>query len=83
MRADKFLNTVNLVKRRAIAQDMCESGAIRISGKSIKPSRDIKVGEVIEMVYLEKSRSFLVLQIPDQKTIPKSQSHLYVKEVEG
>lgn len=82
MRADKFLNIVNIVKRRSIAQDMCESGAVKILDRIIKPSRDIKVGEVIEISYLEKTKKFLVLQIPTQKTITKNQSHLYVQEVE-
>lgn len=82
MRADKFLNIVNIVKRRSIAQDMCESGAVKILDRIIKPSRDIKVGEVIEISYLEKTKKFLVLQIPTQKTITKNQSDLYVQEVE-
>ncbi len=81
MRVDKFLNVVNLVKRRAIAQDMCDHGAIKINGRAAKSSRDVKVGDVIEMVYLNHTRQFLILDLPAQKTIHKSQSPLYVKEL--
>ncbi len=78
---DKFLNAVNLVKRRTIAQDMIENHVIKIKGIAIKASRDVKVGDIIEIAFLEKSRFYQVLQIPTQKTIKKNESHLYYKEV--
>ncbi|EJA0761284.1 RNA-binding S4 domain-containing protein, partial [Campylobacter jejuni] len=28
MRVDKFLNVVNITKRRAISEDMCKSGVV-------------------------------------------------------
>ena len=81
MRIDKFLNAVNITKRRTIAQDMIENGVVKISGRSVKASRDVKVGDVIEIAFLEKPRFFEVLQIPAQKTIKKNESHLYYKEI--
>ncbi|MCI5968334.1 RNA-binding S4 domain-containing protein [Helicobacter sp.] len=81
MRVDKFLNAVNIVKRRAIAQDMLENGVVKIAGVSVKASRNVKVGDVIEIAFLEKSKFYQVLQIPEQKTIKKNTSHLYYKEV--
>lgn len=81
MRVDKFLNVVNIVKRRTIAQDMLENGVVKIDGVSVKPSRNVKVGDVIEIAFLEKSKFYQVLQIPEQKTIKKNTSHLYYKEV--
>lgn len=82
MRVDKFLNAVNIVKRRAIAQDMLLNGVVKIAGVRIKASRDVKVGDVIEIAFLEKSKFYQVLQIPMHKTIKKEESHLYYKEVE-
>lgn len=81
MRIDKYLNSVNIVKRRTIAQDMIENAVVKINGVSVKASRDVKVGDVIEIAYLEKSKFYEVLQIPTQKTIKKDESHLYFKEV--
>ena len=77
MRIDKFLNAVNIVKRRAIAQDMIANGVVRIAGINVKASRD-----VIEIALLEKSKFYQVLQIPEQKTIKKNESHLYYKEIQ-
>lgn len=81
MRVDKFLNVVNLLKRRAIAQDMCENNAIKVNGNLAKPSKEVKVGDVIELVYLEKTKRVEVLEIPVQKTIPKRDSAKFVREL--
>ena len=81
MRVDKFLNVVNLLKRRAIAQDMCENSAVKVNGNLAKPSKEVKVGDVIELVYLEKTKRVEVLEIPVQKTIPKRDSAKFVREL--
>lgn len=82
MRIDKYLNAVNIVKRRSVAQDMIQSGVVKIAGVVVKASRDVKIGDIIEIAYLEKSRFYQVLQIPQLKTIKKNESALYYKEVQ-
>ena len=82
MRIDKYLNAVNIVKRRSVAQDMIHSGVVKIAGVVVKASRDVKIGDIIEIAYLEKSRFYQVLQIPQLKTIKKNESALYYKEVQ-
>lgn len=81
MRIDKFLNATNVVKRRSIAQDMIASGVVKMSGEVVKASRNVKVGDVIELAYLDGSRFFEVLQIPTTKNVPKNQSGDFVREV--
>ena len=81
MRIDKFLNTVNIVKRRSLAEDMCKSGVVFINGKKAKASKDVKVGDIITIEYLEKPKKYEVLQIPTTKTIPKSAKNEYIKEL--
>lgn len=81
MRIDKFLNAVNLTKRRAIAQDMIGEGVVYINGKAVKPSKNVAVGDIITLVYLEKQTRYEVLAIPTLKSTPKSQQNLYVKEL--
>lgn len=83
MRVDKFLNIVNIIKRRSIAQDMLANGVVKISGIVIKPSRDVKVGDIIEIDYLDRPKFYQILQIPEQKTIKKNKSYLYYKEVQN
>ena len=81
MRVDKFINTVNITKRRTIAEDMCKSGVVFINDKKAKASKDVKVGDIITIEYLEKTKKYEVLQIPTTKTIPKSAKDEYIKEL--
>lgn len=81
MRVDKFLNSVNITKRRAVSEDMCKNGVVSINGIVVKPAKDVKVGDIITISYLEKIVKYEVLQVPTTKTISKSQQHEYVKEV--
>lgn len=81
LRIDKFLNAVNITKRRTIAQDMLQSGVVFINSIKVKASKNVQVGDIIELVYLSKTQRFEVLDIPTMKNIPKSQKDLYVKEL--
>ena len=80
MRIDKFLNSVNIVKRRSIADEMCKEGVVFINTKKVKSSKDVKVGDIIEIHYLKGIKKFEVLKLPESKTIPKSKKDEYVKE---
>ncbi len=81
MRVDKFLNTVNITKRRAISEDMCKSGVVSINGIVAKPSKDVKIGDKITIKFIAKEVSYEVLAIPVTKSIPKSEQNSYVKEI--
>jgi len=81
VRIDKWLSSVNVVKRRTIAQDMVKSGVVSINGVKAKPSKEVKVGDRITIEYLKGPREYEVLQIPTTKTIPKSKKEEYVREL--
>ncbi len=81
MRIDKFLNSVNITKKRAIAEDMCKSKVVKINGVVAKPSKNVKVSDIIEIEYLKGSVRYKVLQIPTTKSTPKSEQGKYVDEL--
>ncbi|PHR54135.1 MAG: hypothetical protein COA44_14245 [Arcobacter sp.] len=81
MRIDKFLNSVNITKRRTVAQDMISSGVVSINGKVVKASKNVEVGNEIELAYLKGSKKYLVLLIPTMKSTPKSEQDKYIKEI--
>jgi ribosome-associated heat shock protein Hsp15 len=81
MRIDKFLNSVNITKRRSVAQDMLNNGVVLIDDKVAKPSKNVEVGNVITINYLESAKKYKVLQIPATKSTPKSLQDEYIKEL--
>lgn len=81
MRIDKFINSVNLTKRRAIAQDMIEHDAVLVNGMKVKSSKQIKIGDIIEFVFLDSTEKYEVLQIPTTKSIPKSKKDEFVRQI--
>lgn len=81
MRVDKFLNAVNITKRRAISEDMCKSGVVSINGAVVKPAKTLKIGDIITIKFLTREVKYEVLALPTQKNIPKSEQEKYVKEL--
>jgi ribosomal 50S subunit-recycling heat shock protein len=81
MRIDKFLNAVNITKRRSIAQDMLANRVVEINGIVVKPSKNVAVGDTITINYLESSKRYEVLQLPTTKSTPKSLQNEYIKEL--
>lgn len=49
VRIDKWLWAVRLFKTRSQATDACRAGKIKIENDSIKPSREVKTGQVISL----------------------------------
>lgn len=49
MRIDKYLKVSRIIKRRTVAAASCEGGKVKVNGKSVKPSYDVKVGDEIEI----------------------------------
>lgn len=49
MRIDKFLKVSRLLKRRTIANEACDGGRVKVNGKSVKPSYNVKEGDIVEI----------------------------------
>jgi ribosome-associated heat shock protein Hsp15 len=50
IRVDKFVWSVRLTKTRSIATELIAKGKIRINGLDVKPSKDVKVSDVIHVL---------------------------------
>lgn len=81
MRVDKFLNAVNITKRRSVSQDMIENGVVLVNGVVAKASKNVEVGTVITINYLESVKKYKVLKIPTAKSTPKSLQNEYIEEI--
>lgn len=68
MRIDKFLKVSRVIKRRTVAQEACDGGRIEINGKSAKPSKDVKVGDIVTVTFGTNAMRFEVLSIDEHQT---------------
>ena len=81
MRVDKFLNSVNITKRRSVSQDMIANGVVLINEVVAKASKNVAVGDIITINYLNSVKKYKVLRIPQTKSTPKSLQEEYIKEI--
>ena len=65
MRLDKFLKVSRLIKRRTVANEACDAGRVMVNGKPAKASVNVKVGDVIEIMFGTKTVKDEVLDIQD------------------
>ncbi len=49
MRLDKYLKVSRVIKRRTVAKEICEAGKIRVNDLPAKASKELKVGDVIDI----------------------------------
>ena len=64
MRLDKFLKVSRVIKRRTVANDAADSGRISVNGKVVKPSYEVKVGDIVEIKFGDKISKFQIVKIP-------------------
>ena len=72
MRLDKYLKVSRLIKRRTVANDACDADRIEVNGKSAKASYNVKVGDLISILFGTRSVTVRVLDI--RETTKKSES---------
>lgn len=64
MRLDKFLKVSRVIKRRTVANEAADNGRVIVNGKIAKPSCDVKVGDVVEIKFGDKTSKFEIISIP-------------------
>ena len=64
MRLDKFLKVSRVIKRRTVANDAADNGRVSVNGKIVKPSYEVKIGDIVEIKFGDKISKFEILSIP-------------------
>lgn len=64
MRLDKFLKVSRVIKRRTVANEAADNGRIAVNGKIVKPSYEVKVGDLVEIKFGDKVSRFEILKLP-------------------
>lgn len=65
MRLDKYLKVSRLIKRRTVANEACDASRVTANGRSVKASYDVKVGDILEIKFGEKTVKLEVLVVAD------------------
>ena len=64
MRLDLFLKTSRLVKRRTVAQELCDAGRVLVNGQAAKPAKEIRPGDRLALSYATRTLEVEVLTVP-------------------
>lgn len=68
MRLDKFLKVSRVIKRRTVANEVADAGRVMVNDKPVKPSYDVKVGDIVAIKFGDKISKFEILRIPEKQT---------------
>ena len=55
MRLDKYLKVSRLIKRRTVAKEVTEAERVLVNGNLAKPSKELKIGDLITIEFGTKS----------------------------
>ena len=80
MRLDKYLWAIRVFKTRSEAADACRGSAIKVNGQDIKPSREIREGDVLVVRKGPVYYSYRVLQ-PVENRQPAKNVPLYALDI--
>jgi ribosome-associated heat shock protein Hsp15 len=67
VRVDKFCWCVRLTKTRSQATEEVRRGKIKLNGETVKPSRDVKSGDVISFSRHGAVFTYRILQLLDKR----------------
>ena len=65
MRLDKYLKVSRIIKRRTVANEACDAGRVTVNGKVARASYDVKVGDVMEIAFGERTVKAEILDVSE------------------
>lgn len=65
MRIDKYLKVSRIIKRRTVANEVCDAGKVSVNGKVARASYDVKVDDVIEINFDTRCIKVKVVSVAD------------------
>ena len=68
MRLDKYLKVSRIIKRRTVANEVCDAGKVSVAGRVVKASYDVKEGDILEITFGERVTKYKVLTVTEHAT---------------
>jgi ribosome-associated heat shock protein Hsp15 len=79
MRLDKWLWAARFYKTRSLASDAVDGGKVKLGGANVKPAKDVKVGDRLEIRAGEQTYEVLVAALNEQRR-PAPEARLLYEE---
>lgn len=67
VRVDKWLWAIRVFKTRSQASEACKKGRVIIDNISVKPSRVLKIGDIVKVRKTPVTYSYKVLQLTEKR----------------
>ncbi len=77
MRLDKFLKVSRLIKRRTVANSICESARVFVNNNPAKPSKTIKTGDIITIEFKDSIKKVRIIKVPEGNVSVNEAINLY------
>ena len=65
MRIDKYLKVSRIIKRRTVANEVCDAERISVNGRPVKASYNVNIGDIVEIRMGDGVTRFEVLAIAE------------------
>lgn len=82
MRVDLFLKQSRILKRRSLAKELCDEGAVLLNGRPVRAGRDVAVGDEITLNLRNRKLSVQVLEVPERAPSAARARELYLVSVD-
>jgi len=78
MRLDKFLQVSRIIKRRTVANTLCDRGRVLVNGQKAKPGKELAVGDIISITVGKGGPvQYEVMEVPSGNVPKEKASTLY------
>ncbi len=72
MRLDKYLQASRLVKRRTLANRLCDAGRVTLNGHKAKPAAEVRSGDLVGVNFGGRRLLVKVVRLPEGRRSPEA-----------
>lgn len=83
VRIDKWLWAARFFKTRSLATEAVQGGRVQVEGARVKPARDVRVGERVEVVMGQTTITVVVTALGDRRGSAAQAALLYAETDES
>ena len=77
MRVDSFLKQSRLVKRRTLAKELCDEGAVTLNGRPVRAGKEIAPGDRLGLRLWNRRLTIEVERLPERAPSAAEARKLY------